>query len=266
MTPAGLVRSLALLAALPGAAALAQDGGPEAPQAARELGTVSAGALEPGELQLNLGVQQAYARDGASARRVPTELDLGAWPRLTLRIQWSGPQHMRDEDGVVAGSGDPSFGALVQPISQDQAGVDLALSWWHKMPWADAEKGLSTGQPDDTLVLAASRVSGPWEVDLNAGANWIGREDGSGRVIQALGAAAVTLACGAGWHVSGEVLALAGTELGSRDLNSMVVVSRDLGRNVTVDVGVEGGLTRAAQRMALDAGLVWRIGPLWGGD
>ncbi|MGA2079492.1 MAG: transporter [Holophaga sp.] len=259
MSPADLARSLVLLAALPGAGALAQDGAPEAPQAARELGTVAAGAMEPGELQLNLGVQQAYARDGSSAGRVPTELDLGAWPRLTLRIQWSGLQRLRNEDGVVTGSGDPSFGALLQPVSQDQAGVDLALSWWHKMPWADAEKGLGSGQPDDTVVLAASRVSGPWEVDLNAGANWIGRQEGQGRAAQALGAAAVTLACGAGWHVSGEVLALAGTELGSRDLNSMVVVSRDLNHNLTVDVGVEAGLTRAAQRMALDAGLVWRI-------
>ena len=41
-------------------------------------------------------------------------------------------------------------------------------------------------------------------------------------------------------------------------------MSRDLTPNLTADVGVEAGLTRSAQRLAVHAGVAWRLGRLWG--
>jgi hypothetical protein len=243
----------------------AQEAPALVPKPARELATTSAGVTETGVANLNLGVQSGYGWDGSEARRFPSQLALGVLPWLDLRVAWSGPTALRDADGVrQSGPGDPLVGGQVQALFQDRAGLDLGLAYWHKLPRASVQKGIGTGKADDTLVLAASRTAGSWEVDLNAGATWLGRPEGDGRVRQGIASLAVTRAFAPGWSASLEASAQAGTELGPRSAASILAVSRDLTPNLTADVGVEAGLTRSAQRLAVHAGVVWRLGRLWG--
>ena len=65
-----------------------------------------------------------------------------------------------------------------------------------------------------------------------------------------------------GEQVLGEVRAL------DADLPILVLTARqEVDTRVRcLDLGAEAGLTRGAERLALDAGLVWRIGHLWGKD
>ena len=243
----------------------AQEAPALVPKPARELATTSAGVAETGVLNLNLGVQSGFGRDGSRARRFPAQLALGVLPWLDLRLAWSGPTVLKDADGTrQSGPGDPLVGGQVQALAQDRAGLDLGLAYWHKLPRASVIKGIGTGKTDDTLVLAASRTTGDWEVDLNAGANWLGRPEGDGRVRQGIASLALTRALAPGWSASLEASAQAGTELGPRSAASILAVSRDLAPNLTADLGVEAGLTRSAQRLAIHAGVVWRLGRLWG--
>ena len=237
------------------------------PRLAREAFTTGAGVTDPGVLVLNLGAQAGFDRDGAKSRRMPTQLALGLTSWLDARVAWSGPTRLQDAvGGSRSGGGDPLFGGQAQALHQDQAGLDLGLAYWHKLPRASVQKGIGSGKADDTLLATGTRTAGAWEFDANAGANWLGRQDGPGRIRQGVATLAVTRTLGPGWNLSLDTSALAATELGARSVTSLLALSRDLTPDLTVDLGAEAGLTRSAERMAIDAGLVWRVCRFWGQD
>ena len=236
-----------------------------APKPLRELFTTGAGVTDPGVVVLDAGAQVSYDRDSSRARRFPTQIDFGICQWIDVRASWGGPTTLRDVQGSSqSGGADPLIGGQFQGLRQEKAGVDLGLAYWHKLPRASVEKGIGTGKADDTLVVAASRTDGPWEFDVNAGANWLGRTDADGRIRQGVLSLAVTRVFSGGWNVSLDNYALAATELGPRTVTSILGVSRDLTSNLTVDVALEAGLTHSGERLAIDAGLAWRMGRLWG--
>jgi hypothetical protein len=260
---------LPLAAVLIGTALFAQEAPAAAdaagPKPARELFTTGAGVTDPGVLVLNAGAHTAHFRDGAQAQTFPAQLDLGICPWFDLRASWDGPTTLKDPQGASqSGGGDPWFGGQFQGLRQDQAGLDLGLAYWHKLPRASVAKGIGTGKADDTLLLTATRTDRSWEFDLNAGANWLGQQDADGRARQGVASLAVTRAFGAGWNVSLDNVALAAAGACPRTVTSILAVSRDLTPGLTLDLGAEAGLTRSAERLALDAGVVWRVGRLWG--
>jgi hypothetical protein len=219
---------------------------------------------EPGVLELEFGVQRIYNRDRSNDTLLPAQLNLGICEWFDVRIGWGGPVLRKDSQGQLAeGSSDPVFGSQALILKQDTAGVDLGLAYWHKLPRASTEKGICTGKHDDALLITASRAIGRWALDLNAGANWIGRPEGEGRVRQAAGSLSVTCALASGWNLTLDTYALAATELNDRAVSSILALSRDITPNLCMDVGVEAGLTQGAPRMSLNAGLVWRLGRLW---
>lgn len=235
-----------------------------APKACRPLFSTSAGLAEPGVLELEFGAQRIYNRDRSNDTLLPTQLNLGICEWFDVRIGWGGPVLRKDSQGQLAeGSSDPVIGSQALFLRQDTAGLDLGLAYWHKFPRASTEKGICTGKHDDTLLITASRTFGRWALDLNAGANWIGRPEGEGRVRQAAGSLSVTYALASGWNLTLDTYALAATELNDRAVSSILALSRDITPNLCMDVGVEVGLTQGAPRMSLNAGLVWRLGQLW---
>lgn len=258
--------SLSLVAALLGPVLFSQAApGDASPKPLRELFTSGAGVTDPGVLQFNAGTQTSYGRDGSRAQRFPSEVFLGICPWFDLRATWNGPTTLKDPQGASqSGGADPLFGGQVQALHQEKAGLDLGLAYWHKLPRASVEKRIGTGKADDTLLLTASRASGSLEFDLNAGANWLGQPNPDGRFRQGVISLAVTRAFAPGWNASLDNVALAASPWGPRTVTSILAVSRDISPSMSLDLGVEAGLTRSAERLALDAGLVWRVGRLWG--
>lgn len=261
--------SLSLAAVLLGPCLFAQEAPAAAeapaPKPLRELFTTGAGVTDPGVMMVNAGSQTSHGRDGSQAQRFPVQVDLGICQWFDLRVSWSGPTTLKDAQGASqSGGADPLFGGQFQGLHQDQAGVDLGLAYWHKLPRASVEKGIGTGKADDTLMVTASRTSGAWEFDMNGGANWLGQRDADGRIRQGVISLAVTRALGSGWNVSLDNVALAAAGSSPRSITSILAVSRDISPSLCLDLGVEAGLTRSAERLALDAGLVWRVGRLWG--
>ena len=261
----GYALPIALATALISTGLFAQEA--PSPKPLRELFTTPAGVTDPGVMMLDAGYQTARFRDGSQAQQFPTQVDLGICQWFDLRVDWNGPTTLKDPQGDnQSGGADPLFGGQFQALRQEKAGLDLGLAYWHKLPRASVEKGIGTGKADDTLLLTASRTLGSWEFDLNAGANWLGRQEAPGAVRQGVVSLAATRAFAPGWNLSLDTFALAATELGPRSVTSIMAVSRDLTPHLTVDLGLEAGLTRSAERMAIDAGLVWRMGRLWGKD
>lgn len=234
------------------------------PKACRPLFSTSAGLAEPGVLELELGAQHIYNRDKSSDHYFPTQLNLGVSEWFDVRFGWSGPALRRDSQGELKnGGGDPVIGGQALFLKQDGSGLDLGLAYWHKLPRASVAKGIGTGKHDDTLLLTASRTFRRWGFDLNAGANWIGRPEGEGRVRQAAASFSITYAVAPCWNLTLDTYAMAGTELGPRAISTILALSRDVSPNLCLDVGIEAGLTQGAPRMSLNAGLVWRLGRLW---
>jgi len=235
-----------------------------APKACRPLFSTSAGLAEPGVLELEFGAQKIYNQDRCEDSYFPTQFNLGVCEWFDFRLGWSGPTLRKDSQGEVhGGGGDPVFGGQVLALKQETSGLDLGLAYWHKLPRASVAKGIGSGRHDDTLLVTASRTCGRWAFDFNAGANWVGRPKGEGRVRQ--GAASFSVTCGVApcWNLTLDTYVLAGTELGPRAVSSILALSRDITPNLCVDVGIEAGLTAGAPRMSLNAGLVWRLGRLW---
>jgi len=234
------------------------------PKACRPLFSSSAGLAEPGVLELELGAQHIYNRDQSGDHYFPTQLNLGICEWFDIRFGWNGPTLRRDSQGELQnGGGDPVFGGQAQFLKQDGSGLDLGLAYWHKLPRASVAKGIGTGKHDDTLLITASRTYRRWGFDLNAGANWIGRPEGEGRIRQAAASFSVTYALAPCWNLTLDTYALAGTEAGPRAVSTILALSRDLTSNLCVDVGIEAGLTQGAPRMSVNGGLVWRMGRLW---
>jgi hypothetical protein len=253
----GYALFLTFATALLATSLLAQEapagGDSSAPKPLRELFTTPAGVTDPGVLQLNAGTQTSFDRDGSRAQRFPTQLDLGICQWFDLRASWNGPTTLRNPQGTsVTGGADPMLGGQFQALRQEKAGLDLGLAYWHKLPRASVEKGIGTGKADDTLLLTASHASGAWELDMNAGANWLGQADGGSRERQGVLSLAVTRNVAPGWNVSLDTYALAATAMVPRTVTSIMAVSRDLSPSLVLDLGTEAGLTRAAERWALD--------------
>lgn len=234
------------------------------PSACRALFTTSAGLTEPGSLELEFGGQKVYQRDGSEHLLTPAQFNLGLNPWVDFRLGWNGIMENHTPEGSRSSGGtDPLIGGQALALKQAKAGVDLGLAYWHKLPLASVEKGIGTGKTDDTLVATVSRTFGRWALDVNAGANWIGRSEGEGRVRQGIISCTLTCALAPGWNASFDTYAMAATELGPRTVSSILAVSRKVSPSLTCDVAVESGLTQNAPRLALNAGLVWRIGRLW---
>lgn len=231
---------------------------------ARPLFSTNAGPTAPGTLELEAGLQSMDHHDGRNSRSMPTQLNLGLTSWLDVRFGWSGHNVNRTADGHQdQGFGDPLVGGQALLAPQSLAGLDIGLAYWHKVPRGSVQRGISSGAHDDQGALVLSRGRGPWMMDLNLGANWIGRSDQPGRVRQPFAAVALTWAFSPGWNATLEAYTLAGTEAGPRVASSILALSRDLNPALTLDVALERTLTQGAHRLALNAGLVWRMGHLW---
>lgn len=237
-----------------------------APKACRPLFTTSAAPTDPGVLELEFGGQKIYNRDGSADRLFPTQFNLGVTPWLDLRAGWGGPILREDSQGdVVKGGTDPVLGGQVLFLRQDRAGFDLGLAFWHKEARASVAKGIGTGKNDDTVLATFSRTQGRLLVDVNAGANFLGRPAGDGRVRQGALSLALTYALAPGWNLTFDTYALAATELNKRATSSILAVSHECSPSLCLDLGVEAGYNAGAPKYSLNAGLVWRIGRLWAG-
>jgi len=257
------MKRLALIPLLAAASVLKAEE-PKA-SAIRSIVTSPAGLTEVGALELELGGSHAFAKDRSREGAIAGQLNLGLTSWLDLRFGGSPRSWNRDADGLSnRGAGDPFIGGQVLFVDQDKAGADIGLIYSHLIPRASVSKGLSSGYHEDTLMLAVSRSMGRWAVDLNAGYVRSKVEDGSRKATQKAGSFAITYAPAQGWNISLDTYGKAKSDLGDRELSSILGASYDVNDRLTLDVSVEHGWAETSPRLAVNAGLIYRFGKLWG--
>jgi len=241
--------------------------GAEAPvaTAVRSIVTAPAGLTDSGVLEMELGAQQVFGRDRTQGGNITAQLNLGLTHWLDLRCGWTGYTWWRNRAGDGdRGASDPYIGGQVLFAGQDKAGADIGLVYSHVLPRADATRGLGTGMHQDTLLVSLSRSFGQWSLDFNAGFNRTRQPETLQKVNQALGSLAVTYAPALGWNLTLDTYAVPKSDLGEREVGNILAASCALSERLKVDMSLERGWSDAAPRWALNAGLVYRIGHLWG--
>lgn len=147
--------SLALLAAA-GASACAVVGGPGAPATPQRPTFSSDTSLTAeGTLEVEAGVA-VDPRDGGE---VPVVLKLGAGPRTEVFLGGA-PVRWIEGDDDEAGIGDLSVGVRHRVRDGQGERWSLALTGAVKLPLADEDRGLGTGEVDALFAFAAARAVG----------------------------------------------------------------------------------------------------------
>jgi len=232
--------------------------------AVRSIVTAPAGITEQGVLVLEFGGSQAYARDESRQGGLKAQVDLGLAPWADLRCGWTALAWNREAGGELQrGISDPYLGGQLLLAGQAKAGGDIGLIYSHLLPLANAQRGLSSGFHEDTLLLAFSRSMGAWALDANAGFLRSRVEDGSRKAQQRVGSLAITYAPACGWSLSLDTYGAAGSALGGAELGSLLAASRELTPSLKVDLSLGHGWAETSPRLVFNAGLMYRVARLW---
>lgn len=215
---------------------------------------------QEGVLELEAGLQRAEFKDGSRAEFQPILLKLGQTARFEWRLGWNGHLAETAPDGSrVEGFSDPTFGFQWHPVDQDRAGVDAAIGYFHKFAAANAAEGLGSGRADDTLVLLASKDFGPLHLDVNWLHGWIGQPLG-GRADQDSGTVSFSWPLAGPWGMGAELYTVGPLPGARRDTAFLAYGSYQPVSRVVFDMGFDRGLSDAAPRWNLFAGVTVGLG------
>jgi hypothetical protein len=149
---------------------------PLASEAGRPLVVDDAGAVAPGDFELELGL--SLHGDGSVRHYdLPATLTYGLVPTLEIGLGFGGQYEEREEllGGWEdrCGVGDFFVGAKWNPLSEEQHWVSQALALTWKLPTADHDLG--SGESDVDLTWIASKTLGEKSsAHLNVGYTWTG--------------------------------------------------------------------------------------------
>lgn len=151
--------------------------------AGRPLAIDDADPVEVGQFEFEAGI--THEREpGCKHWDYPVGLTAGLFPGLEAGVGFGGQLEERterlEENGAgqctrTQGIGDLVLGAKWQAIKECPLGARHALALAMKLPTADNEKDLGSGEPDNDVMWIISRALGDKVgVHLNAGYSWIG--------------------------------------------------------------------------------------------
>lgn len=147
-------------------------------QAGRPLFTDDAEPVAPGQFELEAGV--AYIKDGPTHHGdVPVSLTYGLPARLEIGAGFGGQfEERRDvfsgrqtEEGIA----DLTLGFKWKVLEQDRFWADQSLAGAVKLPTANEDEGLGSGEVDYSLAWIVTRgITEKLNAHLNVGYSWLG--------------------------------------------------------------------------------------------
>lgn len=256
-TPSVCAAALALVAACASPSASWKDGAQTTATPTRPTYSKSTFTTAPGTLEVETGVYL----DPSDATSVPTTVKYGVNDRADAFVAFS-PASAVEGGGV--GFGDVVLGWRQRLTELQLEHLSLGYLAQLKLPTADEDKGLGTGEPDallagiGTLPLSDASLTGFAEVGL------LGDPDGSGTDLHLAlaGAADKHLSGGAG--VFGE---LAGVFVDDRNYDALFATLGGAWSPVpglVLDSGIVLGLSDDAPDFAVVVGLTRNAGPARG--
>ncbi len=144
--------------------------------AARPLETDDAGTVDPGSVEVELSAD--YQDDpGTQAWGLPVCIKTGIVPGLDVGLG-SGWQWL-DEAGLTeSGMTDLELGSKWNFLMETNALPSLSLTAAVKLPTADDDRGLGSGEADwDVTGVLSKSLNDRFAVHLNAGYTWVGIAD-----------------------------------------------------------------------------------------
>lgn len=255
MTSFGLALSLGLSAGL----LSAQDS--PAPSTSRVMFTDCAEVVEPGAFQVDFGVASRNFREAERVTCLPTLLYFGVLPGLDLRVYTDGYTRMGEGDGLARhGHTDFWAGLQWQFLNASGMGIQASVNGWHKEPNANRHRGFSSGEADDDWAVVLQQTRGAWMWATRVGGIWNGvsKEEGGGTVRQGYVACSLTRRLSSRANLCGEVYAIEGTRRGGHMNSTQWSFVWEADR-ATFDVGVDVGLSKAAPKWVLTAGVSKRF-------
>ena len=214
----------------------------------------------PGVAELEFGLQRTLFPDSSRGDFQATLLKLGITEDFELRIGWNGIARNTDSEGAAqSGPTDPNFGFTWRFLRQDKIGADLAISSAHKFPRASVDKGIGSGEADDSLVFLASKDFGKLHADFNVLETWVGQSGGP-RIRQPGAALALAHPLSGAWGIGAEIYAIGASDAGPRTVATLWNLSYQVSPRLVLDAGFDRGLNKEAARWNYYLGLTYGIG------
>jgi hypothetical protein len=213
---------------------------------------------ERGVVELEFGLQQLTPRQGGSVSFTPFLVKLGLLTRLELRIGGNGVLRQAPPgEPSATGFADTTLGAQWCYLRDGPLGIDQGVQFTWKLPTASAARGLGSGEPDGTLILLFSRDIGAFHVDVNVLETWLGRthDAGGGTARQSSGTVSASRTLNDRWSLTAELYSIGPTPETPRIFSNLWSVGYKVSSRLVLDGGLDAGLSPAAQRVSLFAGL-----------
>jgi len=222
--------------------------------AGRPLATEDAGTLEPGQVEVELGVD--YIRDAGVATFLlpggPT-LNAGLLPRLEASAGSAFALLDPDDEPLRAGLADTVLRLKYRLLDESASTPALALAAAARLPTGDRDRGFGEEGADVQPLVIASKTFGPATLTLNAGYLFATRDRDLDTVAVS---AAAEVVVGRAWTLVGEVV----SELATTGRGDDRVVVRGgavhaLHERARLDAAVGVGATRAGPDLLLTLGV-----------
>jgi len=210
-----------------------------------------------GIFQLEMGGIYTQADANASGMASPVGLRVGVRRWLEARVSVDGWLRASDSEDSATGFGNVQLGAKIRLWPDQDGGSFLSAAPLINLPVANAEKGLGSGRTDFYIAtLTGVDIGRSARLDVNYAIGAIGASDSDERFAQHLASASVSVSAGDRWSPYGEVYTISrvaadGTAIVAVDTGALYLVRP----NLSLDAGVQFGMTGAAPSFAAFAGL-----------
>jgi Putative MetA-pathway of phenol degradation len=227
-------------------------------QAGRPLATEDTGTLDPGKVELELGVD--YLREtGAEIFLLPSgpAFNIGLLPRLEGTLATQFVLLDPDDEPSHAGFGDSQVKLKYRFLDETPHLPALVAAVGVRLPTGDPDRGLGEREVDVQPLAIASKTFGPVTLTVNAGYTFVTRDRDLDVVnVNASAEASVTKA----WLIVGEVVSELAT---SRRADDSVVLRVGtvyaVSERVRLDAAAGFGATRASPDLLLTIGITINI-------
>lgn len=249
--------ALALFAACASPSAAWQEGANTAASPMRPTYSKSTFTTAPGTLEVEAGVYL----DPSDATSVPMRLKYGVDDRSDAFVHVA-PASAVEGGGV--GVGDVALGWRQRLTEQQLGAVSLAYLAQVKLPTADEDKGLGSGEFDALLAGIATLPMQDWSATGFAELGLIGDPNGSGSDLQIALAAAADQRLAGGAGVFGELAGIFNDQQNYDALFTTLGAAWSPVPGLVLDSGFVLGLSNDAPDFAFVVGLTRNLGPARG--
>ena len=248
---------VALFLALTGCKTLIHDditATPQRPTVSSDTSTTAEGTAE---------LESGVAIDPGDSRDIPLTLKIGLNDRTELFTSWS-PYQKVDLPGTDGrGPGDVFIGTRTRLFEEKESRPSGALQLQTKLPAADEDEGLGSGEVDFFGAGILTKNLGPVTTTGFYQLGFLGEVDDDGTDLEHTFAIAASTSIGDGFSVFGEAAGIFTPEADDEQVFATTGIAFSPGSSIVFDAAVVTGLSDDAPDFQILFGVTTNLGRLW---